>query len=117
MHRRARKVFKLLVITLLLFVLSGLSQDYQLRMRLDLVVVPVTVKAAGDRLVTGLTQDDFIVFEDGAKQRITNFTTDPVPLSAAVLVDTGLSAGSLSKVQKTFPALAGAFSDFDEVAV
>jgi VWFA-related protein len=32
-------------------------------------------------------------------------------------VDTGLLADSLSKIQKTFPALAGAFSPFDEVAV
>jgi len=83
----------------------------------DLVVVPVTVKGAGDRLITGLTQDEFLVLEDGHKQTITNFTSDPVPLSAAVLVDTGLTAGSLSRVQQTFPALAGAFSDFDEVAV
>jgi VWFA-related protein len=32
-------------------------------------------------------------------------------------VDTGLSPATLSKVQKTFAALAGAFSQYDEVAV
>jgi len=117
MHPRARKVIRLLVLTLLLVVLTGYGQDYPIRTRVDLVVVPVTVKGSGGRLITGLTQDDFIVLEDGRKQIITNFTADPVPLSAAVLVDTGLTPGSLSKVQQTFPALAGAFSDFDEVAV
>lgn len=117
MHPGTRKIIRLLVSTLLLLVLNGHGQDFQIRTRVDLVVVPVTVKGSGDRLITGLTQDDFIVLEDGSKQTITNFTTDPVPLSAAVLVDTGLTPGSLSKVQQTFPALAGAFSDFDEVAV
>jgi VWFA-related protein len=33
------------------------------------------------------------------------------------VVETGLAAGSLSKVQQTFPALAGSFSEYDEVAV
>src|SRR5262249_39408285 len=45
------------------------------------------------------------------------FIVDPVPLSAVVVVDTGLGAASLSKVQRTFTALAGAFSQFDEVEV
>lgn len=88
-----------------------------MRARIDLVVVPVTVKGGGDRLISGLTKDDFVILEDGRRQTITNFTIDPVPLSAAVVVDTGLTASSLSKVQQTFPAMAGAFSEFDEVAV
>src|SRR5207244_9620348 len=37
--------------------------------------------------------------------------------AAAVTVHTGLPSYSLSKIQKTFPALAGTFSPFDEVAV
>jgi len=95
------------------------SQDsqYKIRAKVDLVVVPVTVKSAGDKLVTGMTQQSFTVYEDGRKQTITNFTIDPVPLSAAVVVDTGLSAKSLSRVQQTFPALAGAFARTDEVAL
>src|SRR5262245_45029655 len=116
MHPPTPKAARFLVLSLVL-VLSGHAQDFQIRTRVDLVVVPVTVKGSGDRLITGLTQDDFIIREDGRKQNITNFTTDPVPLSAAVLVDTGLSPGSLTKVQQTFPAVAGAFSAFDEVAV
>lgn len=117
MRRRIPIVSRLFAATLLLLTVSGSAQDFQIRTRVDLVVVPVTVKASGDKLVTGLEKEDFIVLEDGQRQTITNFTTDPVPLSAAVIVDTGLSAGSLSKVQQTFPALAGAFSQFDEVAV
>jgi VWFA-related protein len=116
MRRRAKIVRRTLLPALLLLVLTGIAQDFQLRTRVDLVVVPVTVKA-GDRLITQLTKDDFIIRENGRPQAITNFTIDPVPLSAAVLIDTGLSPDSLSKIQQSFTALAGAFSEFDEVAV
>ena len=108
---------KIAIASFLIFVLTAGAQDFQIRTRVDLVVVPVTVKASGGKLVSGLLKDDFIVLEDGERQTITNFTMDPVPLSAAILVDTGLSADSLAQIQQTFPALAGAFSQFDEVAV
>jgi VWFA-related protein len=107
---------RIAIVSLLVMVLTASAQDFQIRTRVDLVVVPVTVKASGDKLINGLQKDDFVVFEDGQRQTITNFTSDPVPLSAAVVIDTGLSADSLAKVQQTFPALAGAFSQFDEVA-
>jgi VWFA-related protein len=93
------------------------AQDYQIRTRVDLVVVPVTVKGSGDRLITGLTSKDFQIYENGQPQTISSFSIDPVPLSAAVLLDTGLSARSFSKVQKTLPSLSEAFSEFDEYAV
>jgi VWFA-related protein len=111
------KVLLLLALLLVITAFGQDGQDFKIRAKVDLVVVPVTVKGSGDRLISSLTKDDFVVLEDGRKQIITNFTIDPVPLSAAVLVDTGLPAGTLSKIQQTFPALAGAFSEFDEVAV
>jgi VWFA-related protein len=77
----------------------------------------VTVKSGASRPATGLTKDDFIVLEDGQPQTITNFTIDPVPLSAALVVDTVLSPESLSKVQGSFTALAGVLGEFDEAAV
>lgn len=119
MQGRIPIVSKVVLAALLLFlcILSASAQKYQIRTRVDLVVVPVTVKAGSDRLISGLTKNDFVIFEDGKQQTITNFSIDPVPLSAAVIVDTGLTASSLAKVQQTFAALAGAFSEFDEVAV
>ena len=105
--------------TLSVLLLAGISssaQDFQIRTRVDLVVVPVTVKSS-DQLVNGLSRQNFMVYEDGRQQTLSNFTIDPVPLSAAVLLDTGLTANSFVKLQRTLPALAGAFSDFDEVAV
>jgi VWFA-related protein len=101
----------------MLLAMASTAQDYKIRAKVDLVIVPVTVKGSGDKLIAGLTQKDFVVIEDGKRQTITNFTSDPIPLSAAVVIETGLANDSLSKVQKTFSALAGAFSEYDEVAV
>src|SRR4051794_37902517 len=109
MRPKSRKLRNSLLIVLLA-VATVAGQDYQIRTRVDLVVVPVTVKSSGDRLVAGLQKEDFQIFENGAAQTIANFTADPVPLSAAVIIDTGLGAKSFVKVQKTLPALAGSFS-------
>src|SRR5438552_1935681 len=108
---------KLFLIAMLVLAAAAYAQDYKIRAKVDLVVVPVTVKGGGDRLVAGLHKDDFVILEDGRPQTLANFTAEPVPLSAAVVVDTGLAARSLAKVQQTFPALAGAFNETDEIAV
>src|SRR6059036_1261509 len=99
MRRGARKIAKLLLAAALFIAVAAHAQEFKIRAKVDLVVVPVTVKGTGDTLVTSLRQQDFVVLEDGHQQTITNFTTDPVPLSAAVVVDTGLPPESLSKVR------------------
>jgi VWFA-related protein len=68
-------------------------------------------------LVPGLGPGDFTVFEDGSPQTLRFFTSDPFPLSAAVVIATELPAGTMKKVNETLPALLGAFSQFDEVAL
>jgi VWFA-related protein len=81
------------------------------------VNVPVTVKDDRGRLVPGLLPRDFEVLEDGKPQKIAFFTSDPFPLTAAVIIDLSLPEIELAKVRDTLPALMGAFGQFDEVAV
>lgn len=81
------------------------------------IEVPVTVKNQAGRMVEGLQSQDFTVYEDGVPQRLSYFSSDPFPLSVAIVVDTNLSSQSMKKVNDTLPALAGAFSQFDEVAL
>ena len=57
------------------------------RSRIDIVQVTVAVTDAEGRLITGLTKDDFQVFEDGDRQDITQFTDARVPVSLGVLLD------------------------------
>jgi len=115
--RRKATFVKFCRLALLLLAINASAQEYKIRAKVDLVEVPVTIKGSGDKLIAGLTKNDFAVFEDGRRQTIANFTSDPVPLSAAVIIESGLPPESLSKIQKTLTALAGAFSEFDEVAV
>jgi len=81
------------------------------------IEVPVTVKDRSGRMVEGLQSQDFTVYEDGVPQRLSYFSSDPFPLSIAVVIDTNLPVSTMKKVNDTLPALVGAFSEFDEVAL
>ena len=95
------------------------TQDelYKISTNVNFVLVPVTVKDDTGRLVDGLLPKDFSVYEDGVKQKMSFFTSDPFPMSAAVIFDLGMPDVAVQKVNQTFPALAGAFSQFDEVSL
>lgn len=86
-------------------------------MQVSFITVPVTVKDSDGKLVDGLLQSDFSIYENGAKQQIKFFTSDPLPLSAAVIVDLNLPEITLKKVSRTFSALGGSFGPFDDVAL
>jgi Ca-activated chloride channel family protein len=66
-------------------VASGLAQSF--RSRVDIVQVTATVTDVNGRLITGLTRDDFEIFEEGVPQPITQFTDERVPVSLGVLLD------------------------------
>ncbi len=96
---------------------SGNEELYRIVANVNQVLVPVMVKDDSGRLVNGLLSRDFSVFEDGKKQTLNFFTTDPFALSAAVLFDTGMPDVAVQKVIQTFSGLEGAFSEFDEVSL
>ena len=96
---------------------SERDQLYKIVSNVNFVVVPVTVKDPSGRLIQGLLQRDFTVYENGVKQPIRFFTSDPFPLSAAVIVDTGLPQVVMQKVAQTLPTIQGAFSQFDELSL
>jgi VWFA-related protein len=90
---------------------------YKITKAVNLVLVPVSVKDRNGRDVNGLLYKDFSVLENGQKQQLKFFTSDPFPLSVAVLFDLGMPDIGVKQVQATLPALQGAFSQFDEVAI
>jgi VWFA-related protein len=87
------------------------------RVTTNLVIVPVTVKDGDGRMVNGLQPRDFTVLENGQRQALKFFTSDPAQLSAAVIVDLGMPDVGVKKVQATLSALQGAFSQFDQIAI
>ena len=93
------------------------SELTKFAVNVNFVLVPVTVKDTEGRLVGGLQAKDFRVLEDGAEQKLRFFTSDPLYLSAAVIVDLGMPDVALQKVNRTYSALMGAFGQYDEVGL
>jgi VWFA-related protein len=97
------------------------SAQNQIRSRVDLVVVPVTVRAPDGRLVAGLTREDFLITEDDKPQAIVDFDIEPQALSAAIILDDGMSG---DKLRRLFPpgmtplwiTLTGGFGPEDQIA-
>lgn len=97
---------------------SGYDNESEIiKVHVNAVPVPVTVKDSRGHLFPGLTKDNFSVYEDGIKQPIAFFTSDPFPVSCAILIDVGMPELVLRQLKDTFGALTGAFSQFDEVSI
>ncbi|MGA8430735.1 MAG: VWA domain-containing protein [Candidatus Sulfotelmatobacter sp.] len=93
------------------------EQLFKLVTNVNFVQVPVMVKDVDGRRVDGLLPNDFVVLENGKKQTMAFFTSDPFELSVAVVVDLGMPDADVQRINQTFPALVGAFSAYDEVAL
>ena len=65
-----------------------------IRVDSTLVLVPVTVTDARNRYVLGLEQANFRILEDGAEQKIKQFSGEDAPLSVGFVVDISGSIGS-----------------------
>jgi Ca-activated chloride channel family protein len=53
----------------------------------DLVLVPVTVTDSNGKAVSGLEKEHFTLFENDAKQEITHFAAEDVPVSIGIVFD------------------------------
>jgi Ca-activated chloride channel homolog len=69
----------------------AVSVEAQFSSRVNVVEVYVTVTDSTGMPVTGLTQDDFTVREDGQPQRIAAFAAGEFPLSVAIALDRSFS--------------------------
>jgi len=76
-----------------------LRKGQPLRTETDLTLVGASVTDPMGRLVTGLEQENFRVFEDGVEQEILRFSSQDVPVSIGVIFD---MSGSMSdKIDKS----------------
>jgi VWFA-related protein len=75
--------------------------------RTDLVTLPVTVVDRHGAFVTGLRREDFTVYDSGEQQTIQLFTSDDVPATIGLLID---SSGSMRGRRDEVTAAAAAFA-------
>lgn len=74
----------------------------QIKTNVHLVLVPTTVTDKRGTLIDGLHEDDFLVTDDGARQKIHMDTSDTVlsPISIAVLIQSsGISTPALARIR------------------
>jgi Ca-activated chloride channel family protein len=71
----------------------------EIRKDVNLVLVNATVTDPYGRLVTGLDQENFRVFEDGKEQEIMRFAEDDVPISIGMIFD--VSGSMTDKIAKS----------------
>ncbi|MCA1816740.1 MAG: VWA domain-containing protein [Acidobacteria bacterium] len=64
------------------------GEDDVLRVDTQLIPVPVVVRDKAGRPVANLRAENFVLYEDGRPQRITNFSTTDAPFEIALLLDT-----------------------------
>ena len=64
------------------------DEAFKFKSGVELVNVTATVSDDTGHFVTGLTKDDFTVYEDGQPQDIEQFSNERVPVSLGILLDT-----------------------------
>ena len=70
------------------------QEGFRFRSTAELVNVTATVTDASGRFVSGLRQQDFLVYEDGVLQNVSHFSNERVPVSLGIALDTsGSMAG------------------------
>jgi VWFA-related protein len=87
------RMFRRLALALMIAGLGSLTiaaqtQDgFRFKSGVELVNVTATVSDDNGRFVSGLTRDDFAVYDNGAPQEITQFSNERVPVSLGILLD------------------------------
>ena len=88
------------------------------RVETQLVTVPTVVTDRNGRPVAGLRAENFIVFEDGKAQRVTNFATTEAPFEIALLLDTsGSTREELGLIRDAANAFINALRPGDRVGI
>jgi Ca-activated chloride channel homolog len=77
---------------------------FRFRSGVELINVTATVSDASGRFVPGLTQEDFLVYEDDQPVTVTHFNAERVPVSLGIALDTSGSMGG-QKIQEAEDAL------------
>ena len=73
---------------------QGDEQGFRFKSGVELINVTATVSDASGRFVSGLHQEDFVVYEDDQPVTVTHFNSERVPVSLGIVVDTsGSMAG------------------------
>ena len=88
------------------------------RVDTQLVSVPTVVTNSSDHPLTGLREENFLVYENGQPQKIASFATTDVPFEIALLLDTsGSTRADVALIRQAANAFIAALRPGDRVAI
>ncbi len=91
---------------------------FTFKKKVEEVVLHATVVDQDQRLITGLRQSDFVVFEDGKPMPITSFHREDVPVAIGIVIDnSGSMRDKRQKVNEAAVNLVRASNPQDELFV
>ena len=94
------------------------DKDDVIRVETQLVDVPIAVAAANGTPIRGLKATNFVIYEDGKKQDVVDFSTTTAPFEVALLLDTsGSTRGDLILIQRAAQDFVASLRPGDRVAI
>lgn len=94
------------------------GKDEVIRVDTQIVDVPVAVTNAKGMAVAGLKQSNFVVYEDGKRQEIADFSATAEPFEVALLLDTsGSTRNDLQLIQRAALDFINSLRAGDRVAI
>src|SRR6202035_3828207 len=84
------------------------EQEHAIKVRVNEVIVPVTILDSKGEMIFDLAKDRFHIFDNGAEQTIEHFALGGEPLAVALVIETS------SHIQMMAPAVRGMGSVFTE---
>ena len=83
---------------------AGLKQRSEpMKVKVDMVLVPVTITDPMNRLVTGLDKENFTLYQDKDQQVIRDFSNEDAPVSIGLIFD--MSGSMHTKIEKAREAV------------
>jgi len=83
----------------------------------NFVQTPFTVKDSKGHLVPAIDWREVRIYENGVRQHMAIFTSDPFPLSVALVIDQSVPFDTMEKVNNALSALQAAFAPYDQIAI
>lgn len=94
------------------------NEDEVIEVDTQFVEVPIVVTDKGGKPILNLKQNNFVIYEDGKKQEVTDFLTTAAPFEVALLLDTSGSARSdLALIQRAAENFIASLRPGDRVAI
>src|SRR5688572_23967803 len=89
------------------------QEGFRFRSGIELINVTATITDQQGRFISGLRQQDFMVYEDGEPQTVSHFSADRVPVSLGIALDTSgsMTSDKMASARSAIDRLTADLSD------